>query len=667
MGRASSALVVDSDIKGLEALVYGFQGVDWRITACPAPESAAFLVKASGAELVVAAAREPHDKLLAMLRQLRATEESRALPILVLGPAALRAPLRDLGTIELLPLPVFVRDVITASRLLVDAGKTGQDVQGRPADYGMLSLVRTLAELRRSGVLHLERGGRRGEISFAEGEIVAAQLGSLQGAAAVHHLMLWEDDARMELRVRPVTRRGGPQPHSGQALDEAERFLRDYAHAIKDVGPASAVYRRDETRLSMCARDVPAEVTPVLRLFDGNRALAGVIDDSPFRVFDTLRIVNRLVYLGVLVRRDPRPATTEQAGRPLQQFWSTARIVGAEGGAPAPADEAKIAKPENRIGAPSRRKGKRRVSNQTLDLGAPLVDAAGEASKGKPTPVVAAGARGEADPRGEGRPAPGLDRPVASRDWGIQLSPTLFPRAEEMNALPVTPPPQAVPRLVAPQAAPATSGAAVRPGDESAPKGMGAVKVAGTLSVPNAPRAAHRPKSPTGISVQFDPALMAEMGAMDKTPSPPTVSTTTNPPSGSRTADAGTDSHAAGIIAVPAPHRATTKPPPAGMSVDPALLAEMEVLERAERDSPALRVPAPGEVAPVVAERPASQPTPTAKDDLPKRHTSGAFSAVEADFFARESELYKQDDSSFADLDEPAGKPRRPRRSPPKR
>jgi hypothetical protein len=640
MARASSALVVDSDIKGLEALVYGFQGADWRITACPAPESASFLVKASGAELVVVAVREGHEKVLAMLRQLRASPESRALPVLVLGPAALRAALGDVGSIDLLPLPVFVRDVITASRLLVNLGavpKPGEEarLEGTMAEFGLLSLVRTMVGLKRSGVLHVDRGGRRGEITFAEGEVAGAQLGALQGASALHHMLLWDEDGRIELRLRSVARRANQQ-RPEQLLDEAERFLRDYSHAMKDVGPASTVYRRDEVRLSKASRDVPAEVTPVVRLFDSQRTLGAVLDESPFRVFDTLRIINRLVYLGILVRRDPKPMGPEN--RPLQDFWSTARITGVNSALAAPADAPAPARIDSRIGSPSRRKSQRRVSSQTLDLGAPLLDA-------EPTTPGATTERRDANRRSDGQPVPGRDRPVAPPASWEPHHPAVVRNEDEMSKPPLTPPPQA----------------ALLPAE--IPKGIGATKLAGTLSVASAHRAASRSKPPGGISVEFDPSLQAEMAALESTP-PPVTARASGPATPEKTAsDAAADSHAAGVIAGPASHRGPAKAQ-GGMSVDPALLAELEVLEKTEQALPAFRSAAVGstEATPTSADKTSVPPKGKVTGEQPKRRPTGGFSAIEADFFAREAELYKQDDSSFADLDEPAGKSKGPRK-----
>jgi hypothetical protein len=395
MPRTHAALIVDSDPKGLESLVYGFQGAGWRITACPAPETASLLVKAARAEVVVAASRTDHDKVHALIKQLRGREAFRSLPVLVLGPEELRLHVKQHGQTDLLPLPTFVRDVLSASQMLVasegsDSAPHGDQpiLADATTAQGSLSLVRTMNGLRKSGSLHLARKGRHGEILFHEGELTGAQVGSLQGMAAVQHLLVW-NDGHFELRLRPVVRRGQFHRTAHEFLEEFDRFQRDYSHAIKDIGPGTAVYLVNHDRLHASTGAIPAEVTPVIRLCDGQRSLADVIDESPFRVLDTTRILGRLIELAVLSRRDAVADSTDHEVSPLDAFWASARIT--LGGAAQ--DGARLSQPmQAQVEDPSMQKTpspglapKQRTRRQTQELGKPSAAAAREA---QPAPVV---------------------------------------------------------------------------------------------------------------------------------------------------------------------------------------------------------------------------------------------------------------------------------------
>jgi hypothetical protein len=85
-----------------------------------------------------------------------------------------------------------------------------------------------------------------------------------------------------------------------ELLDECERFLRDFAHAARDLGAPRCVYVPAAGRDPSTSGLQPSQLGPALRLFDGQRTLTDVIEDSPFRVFDTLRVIKRLLDAGAL-------------------------------------------------------------------------------------------------------------------------------------------------------------------------------------------------------------------------------------------------------------------------------------------------------------------------------------------------------------------------------
>ena len=788
MTRTFVALLVDSDLKGLESLVYGFHGVSWRSTACAAPETAAFLIKESVADIAVIAARAPYDKTLTLLRQLRASEETRTLPLLVIGPASLRPSVLECGSIDFLPTPAFVRDVIAACRILVSLG--GHDAQaqggegkidGSLADFGFFSLIRVMSGLLLSGVLQLERANRRGEILFSEGELAGAQVGSLQGPPAIHHLLLWED-AKIELRLRAVVRRTQFNQRFDQIMDEAERFVRDFTHAIQGIGPASSVYGKNEDQLAKAM--VPSDVTPVLRLCDGRRTLTDIIDESPFRVFDTVRILTRLVDLGGLTRCKPQdgsPAPTP----PLEKFWETARIASSEDSLALPLSQRptpmRVGQADVRNGEPNRRKGQRRAAIQTPALGTPVV---GLAAAGTPAagasdtaaaPVAQAagtrearasgsidvsvtGDRRQAGPDRRNRPsvtidvalveaapspaAPPAAAPVeaapteslarSGRVTGtLQVAPASGQRrsnrdprvAGSGNSIVIDPglpcetsstatmasPTVPLPQSVTPAA---SSGAAQAVTAGTSPSdGASSARMTGTLSVTPAQRSGSAKTMKKGVSVELDPVLAAELGRLEKATTPIGPPTSAEPLRAgpgpvARAAqfDAGNDAPPMGVSASPKSGQAARvtgtlsvssssrssanarKTPGRGISVslDPALVAEVQKLEAPKPQSPTATThglggateprtasqgagSGKGQVRGTSGDRTtpaAARPTPRSSDDSasqPGKRTdgriSGAFSAIESDFFAREADLYKREtEDNFADLDEPASK-----------
>jgi hypothetical protein len=136
------------------------------------------------------------------------------------------------------------------------------------------------------------------------GNLSSVQLAGLSGLSALHQLLLWED-ADLRLKFRNVVRRGGQLSlKNEEVIEECDRFLRDFAHEVKDLGVARTVYRPSGRAVQPTAA-LPSEVVPLLRLFDGQRDLARILDESPFRLFDTLRVARQFIAAGAVVADRP--------------------------------------------------------------------------------------------------------------------------------------------------------------------------------------------------------------------------------------------------------------------------------------------------------------------------------------------------------------------------
>jgi hypothetical protein len=669
MTSLHAALIVDADPKGLEALTYGFQGADWRTTACPTPETASLLVKASGAEIVVIVSRADHDKTLTIIRQIRSKESFRTLPLLVLGPEELRKPLKENGDVDLLPLPAFVRDVLTASQLLVEAGASAAQKPGEEPSFSLpitvattLSMIRTLCGLARSGLLQLERKGRHSELLFHEGELTAAQVVHLQGMAAVQHVLIW-NDGELKLHLRPVVRRGQLHQSAQEFLEELDRFQRDFTYAMKDIGPPATVYSTSEDRLQHSGNSVPAEVTPVVRLCDGRRTLSDIIDESPFRVLDTVRIVGRLVELAILVRRDPKPDSDVKPARPpLEEFWENARIVGPSTPRPARArgDGSKTPTPQPGTAAVPATRGEANASGEEQDhphrKTLEIITTSGRPPEAEPAPVAAMPARSLFSPvpkmvapgtRASGtielreRRTRSSVRAVPERTSVVVDTAQIEianPPESSIASSPVLPnPAPQSPVIQAPiiqnpmaQSPVIPTPSVQSPSAESSAPSSGA-RITGEIQATPSRRTARQMPVQARMSIQLDATLAPDQDPANASMPQASAAPVAEPssarvtgeikvsPSGKTTRDAGR------------PERASSS-----FQIDPSLTAEAP----AGKDSPT--DPSDG--------RPHSA-TPE------KRRQSGNFSPLEKDFFEREAELYKVDNSeSFADLDENRGK-----------
>lgn len=200
------------------------------------------------------------------------------------------------GAHAVLSQPLFLRDVVTATGL-VARRRRADLARGDLNDFGgLFYIVRALTRFKRSAVLTVVRGLRRGEIRFFEGQATSAQIGPLHGLSALHHLMLWHVGT-FELRFEHVVQRQQIPLATDELLTDVRRFLAE-VHETARLLTFVGSYESLEAQVADIV--IPSEIREVLDLMDGSRTLPDIVEDSPYRMFETLRIANRLLELKVI-------------------------------------------------------------------------------------------------------------------------------------------------------------------------------------------------------------------------------------------------------------------------------------------------------------------------------------------------------------------------------
>jgi CheY-like chemotaxis protein len=326
MNQLSTLLLVDPDPRGLETLTYGFEREGCTVAGTSDPGLASDLLRTTTPQLAVVSLRAPEKSVLDVITGIKRGAPVRRVPIVAVGAPELRQAALAAGTNDFVATPLFVRDVVNVSRLLTlshpvpNAPHPEIEVQARLSEYhGLFYLLRALAVTGRSGIILISRGNKRAELRISEGAVMAVHIAGLQGLPALHQLLLWEE-AAISLKFRSVPKRSNLHMSADELLDECERFLRDFAHAARDLGAPRCVYVPTPDRDPSTSGLQPSQLGPALRLFDGRRGLTEVIEESPFRVFDTLRVVKRLLDSGALIVRSDGAGEGEP--RSMLEQWA---------------------------------------------------------------------------------------------------------------------------------------------------------------------------------------------------------------------------------------------------------------------------------------------------------------------------------------------------------
>jgi hypothetical protein len=323
MPGPSKVIVLEPDQRSGRQLQLGFEreGVQTALLAIPLDASKLVLDGHRDAGLVLVGGSAA--RALEVTRRARALvdEAKTEAAVVFAGTRVSRAEAEAAGADEIVARPAYLRDVVTIGRLLrgVKAAERDHLIGNLVEITGVYTLVRAFAALGRSAVLTLIRGLRRGEIRFYRGEVTSAQVGLIHGQAALHQLLLWTD-ARFDYAHEDIVRRH-QIPLSGEDLfADAEQFLEGVREHAGRLSP-SMVLEQDVQRVHEFGKQIPTEVHGVLRMFDGHRVLADVLEDSPYRVFETLRVAQRALEAGLLrVVESQRAKATWRAVLALEEW-----------------------------------------------------------------------------------------------------------------------------------------------------------------------------------------------------------------------------------------------------------------------------------------------------------------------------------------------------------
>ncbi|MGE3547731.1 MAG: DUF4388 domain-containing protein, partial [Kofleriaceae bacterium] len=322
MPAPSKVIVLEPDSRASRQVLLGFQREGVAASSVHVPVDVQQVqLPSDDASLVVVGGVDGRARDLLRIARQQVDASHIDAPIMFAGRGVDRADAFAAGADEVVQHPAYLRDVVTIGRLLcAQTTHRRNHLVGSLAELtGVFPLVRALSALGRSAVLTLIRGLRRGEIRFFHGEVTSAQVGLIHGQAALHQLLLWTD-ARFDVHYEDVVRRQQIPLSPAELFADAERFLEGVRDSSGKLSP-SMILEQDVQRVTQLAKQIPTEVHGVLRMFDGHRMLADILEDSPYRVFETLRVAQRALEAGLLRRVEvQRPKATWRAVLAIEEW-----------------------------------------------------------------------------------------------------------------------------------------------------------------------------------------------------------------------------------------------------------------------------------------------------------------------------------------------------------
>ena len=293
-------LVVEPQASTRGLLQFGLVRAGFQVTSVRSAEEAErALSQGPLPGLVLSETRLPGLDGVTFCARLRRSAMAEA-PVLLLttqpSPAAVSQALAA-GADDVLAKPLFVGDLVSLARL------ESSRVPGRPTLVASTREVPVAAALRallagtRSGRLVL---GTSAELLFKAGKVVSAQIRSVQGERAFRR-MLFLGEGAYAVHLGSVRSAGELSVDLRALCGPWAEALVDWRALTRVSVPLEAVLFPDLRALLAQISQLPAEVEPVVRLFDGERTVRAVVLESSLPESVVLQVANRLYASGALL------------------------------------------------------------------------------------------------------------------------------------------------------------------------------------------------------------------------------------------------------------------------------------------------------------------------------------------------------------------------------
>ncbi len=172
----------------------------------------------------------------------------------------------------------------------------------------LVRLLELAVASRKPAVLRVDLGPRSGEIQVNDGDICWAQVGDLQGSAAILRMCAW-DGAVYRIALRPFAVRRRMAYRTEALISNAREHARALGEQAGALGGLRAVWAPKFDALRSALGSMGPADQMILRLFDGRRMLQEVIADGAWDDAECVKNVTRLRDLGVIA---PAPSDAQQ-------------------------------------------------------------------------------------------------------------------------------------------------------------------------------------------------------------------------------------------------------------------------------------------------------------------------------------------------------------------
>ena len=306
-----SLLVADADPRSLRILDVALRKAGFSVATASDGAEAMRRLQREPPDLVLADVALPVTDGLALAKAIRADAKLAGTPVILISGAKdanLKLTALQAGADDFLGKPLLIKELTGRIKMLLasrEQQKLAQrenqsSVSGAIGEMGLVDLIQSLDANGRSAIIACEEKDRAAQIWVRDGQVIDAEAGALWGDNAFYRVLGWEQ-GKFTAQFAPVDREARITSGTQALLAESVRRV-DELQRLAEVLPLTSILKVDFEVLNKRLADLPDEVNGVIRLCDGVRTIAEVMERAPIDELSVLAVLQRLIEEKVLIQ-----------------------------------------------------------------------------------------------------------------------------------------------------------------------------------------------------------------------------------------------------------------------------------------------------------------------------------------------------------------------------
>ncbi|MEX1363632.1 MAG: response regulator [Nannocystaceae bacterium] len=334
-------LIVDGDARNRRVLEVSLRKAGFSITPAESAEEALEFLQHAEPDLIISDTRLPSRDGFEFCVQVKDNPRWKTIPFVFLtSEKSIEDKVRglELGVEDYLTKPIYIKEITTRVTMLLqrkqherlekkDAART--KFSGELADMAVVDLIQTIEISRKSGTISLSTELGDATVWFRDGAIIDAEMGRLQGEAAIYRL-LGQSDGHFDVEFKQVNRHQVIHESTQGILMEGMRRVDEWGRLMEQLPPLDSVLAVDAEQLDERRDDLSEEHIAILRRFTGKLTIIEVVDESGQDDIEALTAISTFFFEGLLTPYEdsddePIAPTPAAAALGLDQWNSPSR------------------------------------------------------------------------------------------------------------------------------------------------------------------------------------------------------------------------------------------------------------------------------------------------------------------------------------------------------